>query len=298
MTQAACWRQAADLARHRAIAAALPRPGERVAVTGCGSSLFMATAYASLRERAGHGVTDAFPASERPARSGYDRLVALTRSGTTTEVIDVLRAAADVPTTVLTADADTPVAAVADAVIAMPFADERSVVATRSSTSALALLRTSLGGDDARAVERAIADVPRMLAADVGAWLDTPQVTFLGRGWTIGLAHEAALKLREAAAAWTESYPAMEYRHGPISVAEPGRLVWLLGDPPAGLADDVARTGAMFVTSGDVEPMAHLVLAQRLATDVAVARGLDPDRPRHLTRSVVLAAAGRPDCPT
>src|SRR3712207_7559300 len=46
--------------------------------------------------------------------------------------------------------------------------------------------------------------------------------TFLGRGWTIGLANEAALKLRESAQAWTESYPAMEYRHGPISITAPG----------------------------------------------------------------------------
>jgi fructoselysine-6-P-deglycase FrlB-like protein len=36
------------------------------------------------------------------------------------------------------------------------------------------------------------------------------QWTFAGRGWTVGLASEAALKLREAAQAWTEAYPALE----------------------------------------------------------------------------------------
>ena len=64
---------------------------------------------------------------------------------------------------------------------------------------------------------------------------------FLGVGWSIGLANEAALKLREAAQAWTESYPAMEYRHGPISVAGPRSLVWALGEVDDGVLDDGGR---------------------------------------------------------
>ncbi|MYV71530.1 sugar isomerase, partial [Streptomyces sp. SID2131] len=60
-SQPATWRQAArTLPRH---VAALPRRGERVAVVGCGTSWFMALAYAELRESGGHGETDAFAAS-------------------------------------------------------------------------------------------------------------------------------------------------------------------------------------------------------------------------------------------
>jgi fructoselysine-6-P-deglycase FrlB-like protein len=110
---------------------------------------------------------------------------------------------------------------------------------------------------------------------------------FLGQGWTVGLAHEAALKLREAASAWTEAYPAMEYRHGPISVAGPGTLVWAIGPVDANVLADAAGTGATIVGEG-LDPMAELVLIQRMAVDLAEARGLDPDRPKHLTRSVVL----------
>jgi fructoselysine-6-P-deglycase FrlB-like protein len=80
----------------------------------------------------------------------------------------------------------------------------------------------------------------------------------------------------------------MEYRHGPISIAEPGRLTWMFGEAPAGLAEDVAATGATYVTS-DLDPMAHLIVAQRLAVARARAAGMDPDRPRSLTRSVVLS---------
>ena len=38
-----------------------------------------------------------------------------------------------------------------------------------------------------------------------------------------------------------------------------------------------------------LDPMADLILAQRFAVTLATSRGLDPDAPRHLARSVVLA---------
>nr|WP_245572553.1 sugar isomerase [Actinokineospora enzanensis] len=277
-SQPDCWARAAGLGRE------VVRPGANVAVVGCGTSWFVAMAYAALREAAGHGRTDAFAASEALLTRDYDHVVAITRSGTTTEVVDLLRSAT-APTTVITGVADAPAAELAGSTILLDFADEQSVVQTRFATTALALLRASLG----EVLDRAVADARAMLAVDelpVGE-----QFTFLGRGWTVGLAHEAALKLREAAGAWAESYPAMEYRHGPISIAQPGRVTWMLGPTPDGLAEQVRQTGATFVQSGPLDPMAHLVLAQRVAVDTALRAGLDPDRPRNLTRSVILADA-------
>lgn len=285
-SQPYCWLQAADVAA----TAALPRPGETVAVVGCGTSWFMAQAYASLREQAGHGRTDAFAASEVPDRRSYDRILAITRSGTTTEVLDLLERVGlgrfgKASTIAVTADPKSPVADAVKHLVVLDFADERAIVQTRFATTALALLRAGLGHD-----LRAVAEQgERGLAVPVEPWAQASQVTFLGHGWAVGIAHEAALKAREAAQLWTESYPAMEYRHGPISIGEPGRLVWMFGPPPAGLADDIAATGATFVTS-DLDPMAHLVVAQRFAVMAAIAKGLDPDRPRHLPRSVVLRA--------
>jgi fructoselysine-6-P-deglycase FrlB-like protein len=120
---------------------------------------------------------------------------------------------------------------------------------------------------------------PELVAAE--------QITFLGQGWTVGLAHEAALKFRETSASWAESYPAMDYRHGPIAIAGPGRAVWMFGDAPSGLGEEVRATGARFVES-DLDPVAHLIVAQRVAVARAVRLGVNPDQPRHLTRSVVL----------
>ncbi len=75
------WRRAAALVPQARDV--LPRSGERVAVVGCGTSWFMATAYARLREDSGQGETDAFAASEFPMGRRYDRVLAITRSGTT-----------------------------------------------------------------------------------------------------------------------------------------------------------------------------------------------------------------------
>ncbi|MQY04106.1 SIS domain-containing protein [Actinomadura macrotermitis] len=278
--QPAAWRRAAGSAA--GAAAALPRPGERVAVVGCGTSWFAAQCYAALREAAGHGETDAFAASEAPLDRPYDRLLALTRSGTTTEVLDALRhVRGRIPTVAITADPATPVRELAGETIVLDYADERSVVQTRFATTQLVLLRAHLGEDLAAAV----ADAERALAAPLPD--DAEQYTFLGRGWTVGLAHEAALKMREAAGAWTESYPAMEYRHGPISIAAPGRVTWMFGEPPAGLADQVAAAGGTMVTGG-LDPLAELIRVQRLAVRLGRARGADPDNPRNLTRSVIL----------
>jgi fructoselysine-6-P-deglycase FrlB-like protein len=282
-SQPECWtRAAAEAGRH---GGALPAPGERVAIVGCGTSYFMARAAAALREDAGHGETDAFAASEFPHRRAYDRVVALTRSGTTTEVLELLGGLRGrTRTTAITADPDSPVMNAADEAVVLDYADERSVVQTRFATTALTLLRARAD----RHTGAAVADARTALAGDLPEPLVTArQFTFLGRGWTVGLAHEAALKMREASLSWAESYPAMEYRHGPVSVTTHGTVTWMLGEPPEGLAQQVGQTGGSWIAGG-LDPLAELVRAQRLAVAVAAARGLDPDRPRHLTRSVIL----------
>ena len=280
-TQPACWRQAIELAE---TPVGLPSIGERAAVVGCGTSFHIATAYAALREDGGHGPTDAFPASEFPGTRSYDRVLALSRSGTTTEVLQLLERLRGTPTTVITADPASPVADLADEVVSLAFADERSVVQTRFATSAIALLRAHLGEDLGSAIadgERALADPLDLDAKRYG------HVVFLGHRWTVGIANEAALKLREATQTYSESYPAMELRHGPISLATDRSLVWILGSPDPTLADDVAATGAT-VRVASFDPIAELILVHRLAIAIAAAKGLDPDHPAHLNRSVVL----------
>jgi fructoselysine-6-P-deglycase FrlB-like protein len=282
--QPAAWARAAALAPD----VDLMPTGARVALVGCGSSWSAAAAIAALRERAGQGETDAFAASEAPLGRAYDRVVAISRSGTTSELLHALaRIRSGTRTVALVGAPDSRVAQACDEVVSLHFADDRSVVQTRFVSTTIALARACLGED----LEPVIADGSAALEQPLpAAAVSRPHHVFLGLGWCAGLAAAAALMLRESAQAACESYPAMEYRHGPIALAGPQTAVWFLGGPPAGLEEQVAATGAAALSSS-LDPLAQLVQVQRVAVAQAAARGLDPDRPPHLSRSIVLEAS-------
>jgi glutamine---fructose-6-phosphate transaminase (isomerizing) len=282
-SQPELWRTAiADTTRATALLAA---PGEKVLVLGCGTSAYVAEAFAYLREQAGHGVTDARYASEPWTWRDWDRVVLISRSGTTSEILDAIdRIPAGVATVVVTGVADSPAAQRADEVLLFDYADERSVVQTRFPTTFLIAARAALGHD--------VAALPDALSAALAAPLPVDadgvdHIVYLGTGWTYGLAQEAALKIRESAQAWSEAYPVLDYRHGPLAVAHPGSLVWLFEAGDDSIADDIRVTGAT-VHVGTADPLIELVQAQRLAVAAAEIRGLNPDTPRHLTRSIIL----------
>ena len=191
-SQPALWRKAPSVAS--GVAGLLPAPGEPAAAIGCGTSLHVAQAYAALREERNLGTTDAVTASELSPHRSYGRVVAISRSGTTTEVLRTLeRLRGSIATVAVTAVPGSPIASAADDTI----------------------------------------------------------------------------------------------RHGPISAAGRGTLVWAIGPVDPGVLADAADTGATIVNGGS-DPMSELVLIQRMAVGLAEAHGLDPDHPKHLTRSVVL----------
>ena len=280
--QPEAWTRAA----HDGAAAPLPAAGSPALVIGCGTSAFVAEAMARLRDGSGQGPTDWAYASELPVGRSYEHLIAVTRSGTTTEVLQALSsdAAAGAKLTCVTAVPGTPVADLCDQVVDLSYADEASIVQTRFPTTALVHWRAALGEDLATALDDGREAVSSPLPVEIAAF---DHFVFLGRGWTIGLAHEAALKMRECAQAWSESYPALDYRHGPIAVAGPSTLVVSLGGVDDELLSDVRTTGATVLDDGR-DPLARLVTCQRLAVAAAGHRGLDVDRPRNLTRSVIL----------
>ncbi|MDQ6608132.1 MAG: SIS domain-containing protein, partial [Actinomycetota bacterium] len=253
-SQPETWRQAA--ARARDAAGDLPARGDRLAVIGCGTSLFVAQALAVLREAAGHGEADAFPASEMPSGRGYDAVLAVSRSGTTTEVLRALQRLPDgVSTLAICAVADTPIERLVGHRVTLEFADEEAIVQTRFPTAVLALVRAHLGDgvDGVEAVARAGEDA--LAAALPEHLVEFERFVFLASGWGVGVAHEAGLKLREAAGVWSESYPAMEFRHGPVSATSSSTLVWALGPVDPDVLDAAVRAGATVVDHGR-DPMA------------------------------------------
>jgi glucosamine--fructose-6-phosphate aminotransferase (isomerizing) len=307
---------------------------ERVVLTGAGSSFYIAqVAAAALRERCGlpavavplsevllrpAGVFDAAVAADRQA------VVAISRSGTTTEAIDVIRVAQGrgQPALAVTCRPESPMVQRADAALAVPEADERAIVMTRSFNAQAALLLrlgavvaeqrgsatavTSRFAVDLEAVPDRWAEVdPHIERALELALAEPSRVVALGGGAAHGIANEAVLKLTETSQVTASGFHPLEFRHGPISVCEPGVLViGILGDggevEERRVLEESAALGATTWELGpsgpgaDLDGIARLPLVlhalQALALGVALQRGHDPEVPRHLSQVVVLEA--------
>lgn len=282
-SQPAMWERVGALAPGEL--ARLPRPGAKVLALGAGTSFYILDSWARRRQELEGSVTRAYVASEVAELEAVDAVVVLSRSGTSSDTLRALEGVpAGVPRIGVVGVLDSPIAAACDQHVLLDFADERSVVQTRFATTALALLRRSLGEDLAPVVRQAREALEGPLRV---AGSEVEHLVFLGSGWSVGLAHEAALKCREAARVHTEAYAVGEYQHGPIAVAGPGSVVWGLCPVPEPLADAIRATGARLLVAGG-DPMAELVAVHRVAVAAAHHRGLDPDAPAHLNRSVVL----------
>jgi glucosamine--fructose-6-phosphate aminotransferase (isomerizing) len=262
----------------------LPSAGEKVLVVGCGTSYYIGDAYAYLRNDAGIGRTRAAIPSELNWVDDDEHIIVISRSGTTADVIELVERYRDTHRiTAILGDIETPLGDLCDRIVHLGFADETSIVQTRFATTVLTTLRASIG----QAPDSLVADARNALLLPLPADpARVKQVVFLGHRWSVGLAHEAALKLRESAGAWTEAYPVWEYHHGPNSCAGPDSLIWALGELPESVAADVRATGATIYTD-ELDPQANLVLAHRLAVALAREADRDPDTPPFLNRSVL-----------
>lgn len=279
-SQPELWARAAALTA--ASTAVLPGPGTPVVVVGCGTSYYIGDSYAQLRSRAGIGPTRAAIPAEMTGVGADETVLLLSRSGTTGDVLDLARTvAATNPTVALVGTPGSPIDLAAAQHLLLDWADERSVVQTRFATTALTVLRASLGED--------LSALPAQAQEALDAPLPAAELThlvFLGHGWTLGLAHEAALKCREAAGAWTEAYPVAEYEHGPISCAGPASLVFSFSPVPDATAASILATGATLEVAR-LDPQAELVRFHRQAVALADRAGRDADHPPFLNRSVV-----------
>jgi glucosamine--fructose-6-phosphate aminotransferase (isomerizing) len=308
----------------------------RIVITGAGSSYYLAQVVAASARGVLRRPVIAAPLSELILRpegvvvavrdAGREPVIIISRSGSTSEAVTVaeLMRAAGHTTIAVTCRADSPLAALADVTLVSPAGDEAAIVMTRSFASMLALLLgvvANVGGDErlagdlARLPERwpeatSTAAVGRRLAAT-----DWSRVVILGGGPAIGIAAEWGLKLTETSQVPASAYEPLEFRHGPISVCEPGTLVvglvggagaieevevveeagrlgattWLIARD-----EDEARgaTGEVSLIGGGLHPAARLPLllhpGHALALGLALTRGRDPDAPRHLGQVVIL----------
>jgi glutamine---fructose-6-phosphate transaminase (isomerizing) len=213
---------------------------------------------------------------------------------------------------------DSPLSKLADWTVPLCAGLERSVAATKSFIASLAAIANLVAHwqEDA-ALKRGLADAPDLLQQ---AWeLDwTPAMQRLasasslyvaGRGLGLGIAQEAALKLKETCGMHAEAFSAAELKHGPLALVGKGFPIVAFAQ------NDETRSGteqfaAEMVTLGaDVllagaqvagaialptiparpatEPMCMILSFYRMLDALAAARGRDPDRPPNLSKVTV-----------
>jgi fructoselysine-6-P-deglycase FrlB-like protein len=261
---------------------------------GSGSSYCIGISAATLYEAERGTPAQALLASEYRPRAEWTHL-AISRTGETTELVEAMRRAraAGARVGLIVGDAGSPAEELADSVLHLDFAPERGVIQTRFISAAVLALRMLIGPRTGTAgVESVPGEVERGLAElDTSALSGFRHVVFIGRGPQYGLALSAALTLAETALLPAAGHQTLDYRHGPIAVADEATLVWCF-DPAddrdaASVIDDVRQTGATVVWPGG-DALASLAQAQLLALQIAIAGGLDPDAPRNLTRAIVL----------
>lgn len=211
---------------------------------------------------------------------------------------------------------DSPVAAAAHNVIPLHAGAEKSVAATKSflgSLAAILQLVAAMKQDDALdlAVSSLAGDLKKAAALDWSAaipmFAGAQNAFVVGRGQGFGAAAEMALKFKETSAIHAEAVSSAEIMHGPLGLLQAGLPILLVGQNDATLdsmrklaallkekgasvcaaCEGIAGISALPVVPGlnpAVAPLAAVQSFYRFASDLALARGFDPDQPEHLRK--------------
>ena len=243
--------------------------------------------------------------------------VAISQSGRSPDIVETQRAArrAGALAVALVNDEASPLAQEAESLLPLWAGAEHSVAATKSMIAGLVACASLVAAwREDRPLADAIAGLPdvlrRQTAPPPAALLDrlaeARNAFVLGRGATLAIAAEAALKLKETCAIHAEAYSAAEVLHGPVELVGPGFpvIAFLPSDAAregmlttlarlaaagaeviaveAGGADDAYRLATAPIELALLEPIVMIHRFYRLAEALARRLGRDPDHPRNL----------------
>jgi len=304
------------------------RPPDLVVTCARGSSAHAATFAKHLVERhAGIPVAEAAPniasVYRRELRLKDQLFLAISQSGASDDLVEsaAMARAAGALTAALVNDESSPLAGVCEIVVPMAAGAEHSIAATKSFICSLAALLRIVAQWTANAALHDASDrLPDRLAAAAALdWsaalrplVGASSIVSIGRGPTLAIAREAALKLKETCELPAEAFSSAEFRHGPIalvSAAYPVMVFAPTDESGAGLrelAADLGRKGACVLLAepqGDRREILRTVLLPALPAEQAEAdaiclipsfysllvglaerRGTDIDAPPHLQK--------------
>jgi len=313
--------QAADLAGPigELVARLRARPPRVVMTCGRGSSAHAATFAKHLFERY-LGIPVAAAAPSIASIYGQelhlkDQLcLVVSQSGESHDLIAVAESAkaSGALTVAVVNTLGSPLAAACDVVLPIGAGPELSVAATKTFVATLAaLLRLTAAWTGDPVHGAAVARLPDRLAAaaalDWSAALATlgaaDSLVTIGRGPTLAIAREAALKLQETCNLHAEPFSSAEFRHGPLALASPRRPVLVLRPTDAcapgvdKLAADLRKLETPTLVAGpdatlpvvkpehpEADAVCLIQSFYAFAEQLARLRGIDADRPRNLQK--------------
>lgn len=254
--------------------------------------------------------------SARPAQFSNVLCLAISQSGRSPDLLASVASqkAAGAYVVALVNDEESPLANIADVALGLSAGAERSVAATKSYIVSLAALAALVAAWSRDAVlQDGVSALPALLphafaldwSGAIGSLHEARNLYVIGRGYTFGVAQEAALKLKETCALHAECFSAAEVKHGPMTLVQGGfPILGFAGGDAAG--DDVRATAALFRSRGAlvhvanggetagalpalgghpaIEPILQIQSFYRMANSLALLRGLDPDSPPFLKK--------------
>jgi glucosamine--fructose-6-phosphate aminotransferase (isomerizing) len=253
-----------------------------------------------------------------PLRTRDTLAIAISQSGQSPDVVEPIAYFRDggATTVALVNDAASPLAQAAGWSMPLHAGKEQSVAATKSFIASLvAGARLVAEWQDDDALKAGLAALPDDLraAAQVDWSAALPvlaparNIMVVGRGIGFPIALEAALKFKETSALQAEAFSGAEIRHGPMALIEDGYPLLIFatrGPAQAGLvalALDMRGRGARVLLAApedvperdltlpvaatpDLDPIVAIQAFYVMAAQLSKARGMDPDRPRHLSK--------------
>jgi len=289
-----------------------PQPGFVIAARGSSDNAALYAKYLfGVRNQAlvALAAPSLFTHYARPPRLNGQCVIGISQSGESPDVIAVVEEARRQGslTVAITNEAASKLAHAAELVMSMEAGPELSVPASKTYTAsllALALISQAINPEPAFAA--ALASVPDAIArtlereddlAPLVLPLMGPRAVVLGRGFNFSTAEEIALKLSETSYVLARAWSVADFEHGPVAIVEAGLPVVIV-DGRGRVASDLESVKArleakgchvlhLFDVSGlpeELTPIPLAVLGQLLAHQVAVARGIDPDRPRAIQK--------------
>jgi glutamine---fructose-6-phosphate transaminase (isomerizing) len=302
---------------------------DQVVFSGCGSTYYLSLAAANIFQELARKASRAVPASEallNPSGvySGSRQraiLVAVSRSGTTSETLQAVKAFKNQnrgAVVSVTNYPESPLAQLGDINLCIPMGKEQSIAQTRSFASMLvACTAFSIlaGGhpEDVKTLSALVSAGNHVIhsyeefAREIAIDPAIQRIYFLGSGYQYGLACEASLKMKEMSLSVSEPFHFLEFRHGPISMVDPSTLVvGLLSEDrreyEEAVLGDIRKLGGQVLSISEadadvcfqstqpeiVRGVLYLPFVQLLAYYRAISHGLNPDLPRNLTAVVKL----------